>query len=266
MRSNKRRACSSPSSHSIETTCAPISAVVAAAQDGDLKRINALWEQDPAKFRLAADRHGSNALHFAAGCGHVELCEYLVRTCGIPATHRNGRGRTALHWAARNGKVEVCQLLVGKLMVDPNCAASGGVTPLQLAVWQCHEHCARWLAGKGADVRVVNDFGCTTAHWCAMSGTANTTGDATTGDGADDTEAQAQKVQRMCTWLRSDYGVDFAAPNKQGHTVSVVILVQQVSLVHTHTDYCLPTFYTWIPTTRGSIRQHSLVTGQPASG
>jgi hypothetical protein len=26
--------------------------------------------------------------------------------------------------------------------------------------------------------------------------------------------------------------------------------VQQVSLVHTNTDYCLPTFYTWIPTTR----------------
>jgi hypothetical protein len=28
------------------------------------------------------------------------------------------------------------------------------------------------------------------------------------------------------------------------------LLVQHVSLVHTHTDYCLPTFYTWVPTTR----------------
>jgi hypothetical protein len=27
------------------------------------------------------------------------------------------------------------------------------------------------------------------------------------------------------------------------------LLVQQVSLVHTNTDYSLPTFYTWIPTT-----------------
>jgi hypothetical protein len=28
------------------------------------------------------------------------------------------------------------------------------------------------------------------------------------------------------------------------------LLVQHVSLVHTNTDYCLPTFYAWIPTTR----------------
>ena len=28
------------------------------------------------------------------------------------------------------------------------------------------------------------------------------------------------------------------------------LLVQQVPLVHTNTDYSLPTFYTWIPTTR----------------
>jgi hypothetical protein len=30
------------------------------------------------------------------------------------------------------------------------------------------------------------------------------------------------------------------------------LLVQQVSLVHTNTDYCLPNFYTWTPTTRPS--------------
>jgi hypothetical protein len=34
------------------------------------------------------------------------------------------------------------------------------------------------------------------------------------------------------------------------------LLVQQVPLVHTNTDYCLPTFYTWIPTTRGE--RHAL--------
>jgi hypothetical protein len=33
------------------------------------------------------------------------------------------------------------------------------------------------------------------------------------------------------------------------------LLVQQVSLVHTNTDYSLPTFYTWIPTTRCWRRQ-----------
>jgi hypothetical protein len=32
------------------------------------------------------------------------------------------------------------------------------------------------------------------------------------------------------------------------------LLVQQVSLVHTNTDYSLPTFYTWIPTARSTYR------------
>jgi UPF0176 protein len=181
----------------------PISAaaVIAAARDGDLGSVSALWKQDPSLFRLATDRHGSNALHFAAGCGHVEICAHLVRICGLPAAHRNRRGRTALHWAARNGKIEVCQLLVGELKIDPNCCARGGVSPLQLAVWQCHEQCARWLAAAGADVQIVNDFGCSTAHWCAMSGTAD-----------------AQSVKRMCTWLHTEHSMDFGAPNDQGHT------------------------------------------------
>jgi hypothetical protein len=34
--------------------------------------------------------------------------------------------------------------------------------------------------------------------------------------------------------------------------------VQQVTFAHTNTDYCLPTFYTWIPTTR------SLYLGKPS--
>jgi AMP deaminase len=34
------------------------------------------------------------------------------------------------------------------------------------------------------------------------------------------------------------------------------LLVQQVSLAHTNTDYSLPTFYTWIPTTRLALPSH----------
>jgi hypothetical protein len=47
------------------------------------------------------------------------------------------------------------------------------------------------------------------------------------------------------------------------HNLVSGLLVQQVSLVHTNTDYCLPTFYTWIPTTR-SVCTFSLLSFSPA--
>mgnify|MGYP003333702726 CR=1 FL=1 len=47
------------------------------------------------------------------------------------------KGRAPLHYAARNGHSSTCRLLVDKWGADPNPKCSkGGVTPLQLAVWQ----------------------------------------------------------------------------------------------------------------------------------
>ena len=57
----------------------------------------------------AVDRHGSTALHWAAGGGHMHVCRWLLEEAQADALHTQpASGRNALHWAARNGHAEVC--------------------------------------------------------------------------------------------------------------------------------------------------------------
>lgn len=66
------------------------------------------------------DKHGSNALLWAAGGGHLGVCKFLVEECGILVEYGDTSGstagkqalkrrRNALHWAARHGHIEVCK-------------------------------------------------------------------------------------------------------------------------------------------------------------
>lgn len=73
--------------------------------------IQAGW--DPVTAR---DKHGSGALLWAAGGGHLAVCKFLVNECKVDAeataeagARRGYRGRSALHWAARNGHLEVVE-------------------------------------------------------------------------------------------------------------------------------------------------------------
>ena len=69
----------------------------------------------------AVDRNGSTALLWAAGGGHLEVCKYLVETCGVSCNELRGKEkmkRHALHWAARNNQVSVCKWLVNEHAVE----------------------------------------------------------------------------------------------------------------------------------------------------
>ena len=86
---------------------------------------------------VATDRHGSSALLWAAGSGHLDVCRFLVsNTCGIrasslggPGKRERGRHRNALHWAARNGHLHVVQWLVLEMDVPVDVGTSDGTTP-----------------------------------------------------------------------------------------------------------------------------------------
>ena len=128
----------------------------------------------------AVDRFGSNALHWAAGAGHLACVAWLVEVGGLdpsaPATPPvagdapTTRGRTPLHFAARNGRAAVVRYLCGLPGVDADARAFRGVSPLQLAVWRNHGAVARALADDfGADVGQRNDLGCGLAHWLAIA-------------------------------------------------------------------------------------------------
>mmetsp|Transcript_3546 Transcript_3546/g.9025 ORF Transcript_3546/g.9025 Transcript_3546/m.9025 type:complete len:864 (-) Transcript_3546:182-2773(-) len=142
-----------------------------AARDGDLAGLRASvaagW--DPA----SVDRHGSNALLWAAGGGHLEVCEYLVAECGCsPQVCQARDGRNALHWAARNGHIAVVRWLVETMALDPDVATHDGTTALHWAAWQGHLPVVAWLV-ESARCRAdhANKYGCTAVHW-ASQGTA----------------------------------------------------------------------------------------------
>lgn len=89
------------------------------------------------------DRNGAVAIHWAAGCGHLQLVIYLIESCRCsPESRQKGKraysGRTPLHWAARNGHLDVVRYLVESCLVDLEMATDDGTTAFCWACWQGH--------------------------------------------------------------------------------------------------------------------------------
>ena len=153
------------------------------------------------------DKHGSNLLHYAAGCGHEDICRYLMpfidatNNSNTP-TNNNTNERTPLHWAARNGHVHICKLLVVEYGVPVDILAKGQVTPLELAIWQCHLTTAKYLVEElGANPHHPNSWGCCTAHWLGKCPIQD-----------------EKKLQQACDWLFKECGVEHNSPNHHGQS------------------------------------------------
>jgi len=167
---------------------------LAAARDGDVGALQALlaagW--DP---RAEADRHGSNALLWAAGGGHLEACRLLAAQGCSPSAAQKRDGRTALHWAARNGHVAVVAWLVRDCGCDADVATRDGTTPLHWAAHGGHVAVMRWLLDEGrADCGARNAYGCNAGQWAAQAGDV-----------------------AVCDWLLRR-GLDWRVLNANGHS------------------------------------------------
>eukprot|EP00535_Pseudo-nitzschia_heimii_P000563 CAMPEP_0197176210 /NCGR_PEP_ID=MMETSP1423-20130617/2213_1 /TAXON_ID=476441 /ORGANISM="Pseudo-nitzschia heimii, Strain UNC1101" /LENGTH=498 /DNA_ID=CAMNT_0042625549 /DNA_START=144 /DNA_END=1636 /DNA_ORIENTATION=- len=177
------------------------------------------------------DRHKSTAYHWAAGGGHLDCLQYLYNlsaTLGpsesydvIEGGNRSNKsrrrdGKTCLHYAARNGHVHCIRYLLkmgsseqpshenpSRHIAHRVDERSGdGTTPLHLACYGGHLDTVKDLVeNHGADPRTANDWGCTCAHWTAM-----TLSDSTT------------NVRDLCVYLSEQCGVHFTEFQGQGHT------------------------------------------------
>ncbi|CAE7438935.1 Ankrd28, partial [Symbiodinium necroappetens] len=169
------------------------------AAAGDVKALAALLREggDGAGLRKwdlqTCDQHGSNALLWAAGGGHLETCQLLVAE-GLDPTSQQKDRRTALHWAARNGHLSVCRWLVEVCGLDPDDPTRDGTVPLHWAVWQEHEEVCSWLLEARANLHAKNKYGCNASQWAALAGSV-----------------------KMCRWLQRE-GLDLKLLNFNGHS------------------------------------------------
>ena len=167
-----------------------------AARDGNLLRLRELVANG---FNAASvfDRHGSSALMYAAGSGHLDICKYLVDELGVPAMQQQVKdGRTPLHWAARNGRVEVCKWLLNERSADPNVGTHDGTRPLHWAIWQRQLEVSSLLLSAKADLHALNSYGCNASQWAA--------------------QVQVDDPS-MCIWLL-EKGLDLGVLNGNGHS------------------------------------------------
>eukprot|EP00931_Biecheleriopsis_adriatica_P043416 TRINITY_DN24828_c0_g1_i2.p1 TRINITY_DN24828_c0_g1~~TRINITY_DN24828_c0_g1_i2.p1 ORF type:complete len:383 (-),score=57.62 TRINITY_DN24828_c0_g1_i2:225-1334(-) len=157
-----------------------------------------------------APRGSPTVLHFAAGCGCLEVCAALLRHCsrlnfatdaarqtpllwaaqsGLCDTvrlllksdadpeHADLEGVTALHLAAGNGCPRLCSILAGVLSRSSVAALSAitrrGLTPLHMAAEAGHADVARLLLEAGAEVGALTSQRRTALHLAALEGHAN---------------------------------------------------------------------------------------------
>lgn len=187
------------------------------------------------------DRHKATAEHWAAGGGHLKCLQYLYelraamaestrssvmidyraagdtdREAGIIASISTVRtktrlvrrrdGKTCLHYAARNGRVDCLRYLLTELpeeqlhSVDER--SGEGTTPLHLACYGGHPKAVKYLVEThGADVHATNDWGCSCAHWVAMT-----------------ISTSEADVRELCNYLKWECGVSFVERQHQGHS------------------------------------------------
>jgi len=167
--------------------------------DGDITALQKHNQHDLQQYR---DKNGSSLLHYAAGCGDIDICKYLLQLNINANLQSTNNQRTPLHWAARNGHLEICKLIVIEHKVPVDTLAKGDVTPLELAIWQCHLSTAIYLVEQlEANPHHPNSWGCTTAHWLGKSPIQD-----------------VELVRNTCDLLFVQCKVEYNSPNNHGQT------------------------------------------------
>lgn len=190
---------------------------------------------------------GCMPLHWLAGTGFDEAIEYLLSTASNEGddnnavivlsvdqpAHHPSTERTPLHYAARNGHLSTCQLLIERYGANPHPKCGrGGVTPLQLAVWQNRLDVVKYLLQRNG-IHVIherNDFNCGLNHWIGLIPRKRWCSSGSGGKGDHDQNSDEQQqhddddgsgVLPLARYLHS-LGISYESTpdnsNTQGHT------------------------------------------------
>ena len=126
--------------------------IIAAAKDGRARDLDKLLSQHPRKLAVTGAAWNRPLLHIAAGEGHLDCVNVLLRRGFDIGTRDSLDHATALHWAAQAGAVEVVARLI-----DAGADVDGDGDDHEIGVigWatcfkQVHKAAADYLLARGA--------------------------------------------------------------------------------------------------------------------
>jgi ankyrin repeat protein len=117
-----------------------------AAENGDLKKVNALLKDNP-NLVFSKDDYGAMPLHYAAQGGRKDVAELLLANKAEVNAKANN-GWTPLLAAAYRGRKDVAELLLAN-KAEVNSKNNAGWTPLYAAAAQGHKDVAELLRQHG---------------------------------------------------------------------------------------------------------------------
>lgn len=151
----------------------------------------------------ARDAHGINALQWAAGENHVDMCCYLVEELGVFVDAASREGRTPLMWSCRNGHFEAADALVAQLGASVQILTKKGVSALHWATWGGDTRIVALLLARGCDIDQRSKAGCSAAVWaCSVPA------------GSD--AASVERCLAMVSYLHA-HGADFGDASTWGN-------------------------------------------------
>lgn len=144
-------------------------AVLYHARQGDIAEVKRLVSVDRA---MANYTHVVTPLMWASYMGHMQLATYLLHHGARVNQVEAGKGRTALYLAAGRGHADMVDLLL-KWGADPCIRRSGGWDALSVAASEAHvEVVSLLLDVAGVEVDGSDADGCTALHRASAWGRA----------------------------------------------------------------------------------------------
>jgi ankyrin repeat protein len=126
--------------------------IIAAAAQGRARDLDKLLARHPRKMSITGSQWNRPLLHVAAGEGHVDCVDVLLRRGFDIRTRDRGDNATALHWAAQSGTLEVVKRLIdaGADIDGEGDAHEVGVIGWATCFRQVRTEIAEFLLARGA--------------------------------------------------------------------------------------------------------------------
>lgn len=126
--------------------------IIAAAKDGRARDLDQLLAQHPHKIAVTGGQWNTPLLHIAAGEGHLDCVDVLLRRGFDVGTRDKLDNATALHWAAQSGAVAVVARLIdaGADVDGEGDAHQIGAIGWATCFKQVHREAADYLLARGA--------------------------------------------------------------------------------------------------------------------